>query len=319
MKFKKGLVLNERFYFEIVKPLLRSYDPNLFYSCSLIGYGSDVLGFDDATSMDHNWGPRLQIFLEEADLAQKDALNDYLEMSLPSTFLGFPTSFSEKAEDSTQRMESTKHPPFRHLVEIFGIDAYILSITGKATSDLTNLDWLCIPEQILLETTAGKVFHDGLSKLEPFREFLRYYPIEVRKIKLAALWESISSQEAFLGRCIETSDYIGLKLISAQIVNYLMKICFAITGQYIPYPKWFGKAFKKLGFRKIEQQVTAILKENDFRLVESMVSALYLEIIQLNNRTAGLPKIPNRIKNYHGRPYQVIMADQISDRFVNSL
>lgn len=69
-EFLPGLELNERYFFEVVKPLLDDHYPGLRYSAALIGYGSDVLGFDTEQSMDHNWGPRLQLFLTEQDVAE---------------------------------------------------------------------------------------------------------------------------------------------------------------------------------------------------------------------------------------------------------
>lgn len=54
--FVNGLVLNQLFYEQIVAPLLELHFPDLKYSAALIGWGSDVLGYDDFQSTDHNWG-----------------------------------------------------------------------------------------------------------------------------------------------------------------------------------------------------------------------------------------------------------------------
>ena len=66
-KFIKGLELSELFYKEAVKPILDNNFPELTYSAALLGNGSDVLGFDTPQSMDHDWGPRLMLFLTQAD------------------------------------------------------------------------------------------------------------------------------------------------------------------------------------------------------------------------------------------------------------
>ena len=58
MKFIKGLELCEGFFFDIAKPILDKHFQSLPYSAGLIGYGSDVLGYDDEVSTDHMWGPR---------------------------------------------------------------------------------------------------------------------------------------------------------------------------------------------------------------------------------------------------------------------
>jgi hypothetical protein len=57
-KFMKGLDLCEAFFNEIAQPILSTNFPFLRYSAGVIGYGSDVIGFDDAMSTDHMWGLR---------------------------------------------------------------------------------------------------------------------------------------------------------------------------------------------------------------------------------------------------------------------
>ena len=60
----KGLALNKRFYEKIVKPIIEK-NFNVPYACGLLGPGSQVLGIDDLTSRDHNWGLRLFLFIRE--------------------------------------------------------------------------------------------------------------------------------------------------------------------------------------------------------------------------------------------------------------
>jgi hypothetical protein len=67
--FITGLELNQHFNIEVVRPLLAERFPDLAYSAALIGYGSDVLGYDTPLSTDHEWGPRLLLFLEEGEAA----------------------------------------------------------------------------------------------------------------------------------------------------------------------------------------------------------------------------------------------------------
>lgn len=44
---------------------------SLPYSAAFMGYGSTVLGVDNKTSMDHNWGPRCIIFLSNDNIKYK--------------------------------------------------------------------------------------------------------------------------------------------------------------------------------------------------------------------------------------------------------
>lgn len=94
-EFISGLQLNESFYEEAVKPILEENFRGLRYSAALIGYGSDVLGFDTEISTDHEWGPRLLLFLSPEDYEQhKIEIDRILSKKLPYTFKGFSTNFS---------------------------------------------------------------------------------------------------------------------------------------------------------------------------------------------------------------------------------
>lgn len=93
--FIKGMDLCESFFLEIVVPLLRQHYPNLVYSAGLIGYGSDVLGYDDFTSTDHMWGPRFYLFLREADLSLQKDLAMLFAAGFPYEYRGHSVNLSE--------------------------------------------------------------------------------------------------------------------------------------------------------------------------------------------------------------------------------
>ncbi|HEU0299458.1 MAG TPA: hypothetical protein VFR37_08395, partial [Longimicrobium sp.] len=62
-EFIPGLELSRLFFVEAVRPLLDAAFPGLRYAAGLLGSGSDVLGFDTEMSRDHDWGPRVDLFL----------------------------------------------------------------------------------------------------------------------------------------------------------------------------------------------------------------------------------------------------------------
>jgi len=62
-KFISGLKLSGLFYTEAAKPILENLFPQISYSAALLGWGSEVLGYDDIQSSDHHWGPRFLLFL----------------------------------------------------------------------------------------------------------------------------------------------------------------------------------------------------------------------------------------------------------------
>jgi hypothetical protein len=311
LTFIPGLELNRQYYAKVVAPLLEQFDPALSYSAGLIGYGSDVFSFDNATSMDHNWGPRGQIFLRGKDADRIKGLWNFLAHNLPVEFLGFPTNFTDKRIDGTQSMVPAASGSVNHLIEIYDIDRYFTDLFHKDIKDLTPIDWLRIPEQKLLEVTAGEVFHDGLNKLNPAREILRYYPAEIRLAKLAAYWNCISNEEAFVGRAVELSDLLGVKLVASRLVNILLKICFVLKERYLPYSKWFTHGFEQLGLPQIKQAALEILTENEPEVIEQKLAGLYTQVLSLQNECPGIPQIETGITTYYNRPYRVIMAEKI--------
>jgi hypothetical protein len=56
---RSGLELARGHYHDAVAPLVG----DRVHSAALLGWGSDVLGFDTERSTDHGWGPRLQVFV----------------------------------------------------------------------------------------------------------------------------------------------------------------------------------------------------------------------------------------------------------------
>ena len=66
----QGLELSRRFYFEAVRPILERDFPEVEYAAALIGHGSEILGFDDERSRDHEWGPRVQLFTRDLGSAE---------------------------------------------------------------------------------------------------------------------------------------------------------------------------------------------------------------------------------------------------------
>lgn len=317
--FIKGLELNKGFYADIVKPLLDEKYPNLDYTAALLGYGSDVLGFDTETSMDHNWGPRIQLFVDDKNIIPE--LNNYFSFQLPSLYKNFPVNFSKCSYDGTIRMEFTDKKPINHLIETITFEDYLRNrYSIDKTGNFVYEDWLNFTDQELIEITSGLVFHDGLKKVNKAREELRFYPLDICKLRMAVLWNYIGNKEAFIGRSIALNDYIGLKINANRIINYLIKILFYLENKYIPYSKWFGYSFKQLNaYKEFSDIIISLLKEKDPERVEDKICILYEKVIEKHNRNKELPYIKNKTKYFFNRPYKVIFSENIVDEIVNSI
>ena len=100
--FIEGLELSELFTEEAVVPILEAHFPNMAYSAARLGHGSDVLGFDTPRSTDHDWGPKLMLFLSEAghETCQRQ-IDQVLRQELPSEIHGYSANFGRQEDDTT--------------------------------------------------------------------------------------------------------------------------------------------------------------------------------------------------------------------------
>ena len=97
--FIPGLRLSELFYAEAARPILETLFPQISHSAALLGWGSEVLGYDDIQSSDHHWGPRFLLFLSpEHHQKYKNAIRQALSDNLPHRFRGYSTNFGEPDE-----------------------------------------------------------------------------------------------------------------------------------------------------------------------------------------------------------------------------
>ena len=316
--FVNGLTLNELFYREVVDPLLQAHFPDLQYSAALIGWGSDVLGYDDAQSTDHNWGARFQLFLGERDYEQYHRdIQEILNQHLPAEFHGYPTTFPIVGNED-QRGEGDS---LEHNIEVRTIRQYFSRYLGcDPYAELNAADWLTFAEHKLLAVTSGRVFHDGLAELEAIRQKFRYYPRDVWLYMLAAHWEKLSEQEAFVGRCGYAGDELGSILIAARQVKNLMKLCFLIERKYAPYSKWFGTAFRQLACAKeLHPVFMRVLQAPDWNTRQEFLAQAY-EILARMHNTLGLT-IPLKEKSalYYGRPYLVLGDERFAEELRKSI
>jgi hypothetical protein len=316
--FISGLQLNAHFYHEIVRPLLDSHFPKLAHSAALMGYGSDVLGYDTPMSTDHNWGPRFQLFLQAQEYDQQhDAIDQCLRQHLPHTFLGYPVNFSEPdlADGGVQRMEAGEQPEVRHLIAITTIPAFFERYLGLAPyAELDAIDWLVLGEQKLLETTAGQVYYDGLDELGKLRAKFAYYPHAVWLYRLAAQWMRISQEEAFMGRCGDVGDELGSHIVAARLVRDLMRLAFLLERRYAPYSKWFGTAFARLQCGPtLTPILNRVLDTNPWQARQEPLCEAYVLLANMHNALGVTEPIEPTITDYFNRPYKVIFAGRFTD------
>lgn len=315
--FIKGLELSELFYKDAIKPILAKHFPDLIYSAALIGSGSETLSFDTPQSMDHDWGPRLMLFLGKTDHeTYRDGINQTLRQELPSEIHGYSTNFANH-EDGDTVMTATDSGPINHKVMVLTVQRFFKYVLNfDPTGNIRTVDWVSVPEYRLLMLTTGRLFHDGLGQLEPIRARLRYYPDDVWLYLLAAQWRRIAQEEAFMGRCGQVGDDLGSGLIAARLVRDLMRLCFLMERKYAPFIKWFGSAFAQLDCaRDLAPIFTRVLAANSWEERQTHLTAAYEFVAKIHNALGITEPLTTEVSQFHSRPFLVIHAD----RFVEAI
>ncbi|HEV2373971.1 MAG TPA: DUF4037 domain-containing protein [Streptosporangiaceae bacterium] len=308
VRFIPGLELAGEYYAEVVGPLLDQAYPGLPYSAGLLGWGSEVLGFDSQRSTDHNWGPRLQVFLPAGPGPDPGEVTALLARQLPETFRGYPTVFPSSQDPAAAA---------RHWVEVTHLRPWLQAQLGfDATQPVSTADWLATPTQRLAEVTAGAVFHDGLGELAQVRARLAWYPHDVWRYVLACQWQRIAQEEAFPGRCSEAGDELGSAVVAARLARDLMRLCLLMARHYPPYSKWLGTALAHLPeAAELAPSLHTAVTATDWQAREHHLCQAYEMAATLHNQLGLTPRVAPHTRPFHDRPYQVLDAG----RFVAAL
>ena len=314
--FIPGLQLSEALYREAVALMLAREFPGLTYSAARIGFGSDVLGFDTIRSTDHEWGPRLLLFLSDVDATtHAPAIVERLRFTLPREIRGYPTSFGPTDEEGISVLQARKSGPIEHKVEVTTLSRFLLQQLGIDTAQrIDALDWLTFSEQALLEVTAGALFHDGLGTLEETRDLLAYYPHDIWLYLLAAQWARISQQEPFVGRTGEVGDELGSVLIASNLVKDVMRLGFLMERRYAPYSKWFGSAFSQLSCAaRLTPLIERVLAARSWQDRQERLVYAYQVIAAMHNDLGITELLSTQPSYFHSRPFLIIEAGRFAD------
>ncbi|MBA8794757.1 hypothetical protein FHX74_002376 [Friedmanniella endophytica] len=299
-----GIALSEEFFRTGVQPLLDRGRPDLPYAAALLGRGSEVLGFDDAMSTDHDWTARVTVLLDPDAADQVDGVRSMITEAVPSALGEVPTA-----------------------VEVATLDGYVRAqLALEIDEDWDAFDWLSLPTLRLAALTGGVVHHDEIG-LREVRDRLAWYPRDVWLYLLAAGWWRVHPELNLVGRSGWAGDELGSAVMAGGIVADLMHLAFLIERRHAPYRKWFGTAFSRLEIAgSLGPHLDRAVAATAWTERQEALGEAYTVVAAAFDRLQLVDPLPLETVRMWDRPFTVPWADypslltaEITDPAVRSL
>ncbi|MGW1340585.1 DUF4037 domain-containing protein [Kribbella sp. NPDC002412] len=283
-----GRGLARGYYDDVVGPLLVA--KGLPHAAGRLGGGSDVLGLDDTTSKDHDWGLRLTLLVDES---RRQEVDDYLAAELPETYAGLPTRFPFSGQTDSV-----------HHVEVDSVEGFVTHRLGFDPRDgLSTIDWLSLTGQAVLEVVGGPVFVDHAGDLTAVRDCLQWYPDDVWRYVVACDWIRLAEEMPLMSRAGDRGDDLGSRVIAARLADFAMHLAFMIERRWPPYPKWRGIMFAELPCaREVGDALRKALKADHWRYRQQQLGRA-LDHLLNRQRAIGLPAPGPATVDFWDRPY----------------
>lgn len=240
VKNKNGMELAREFYEQAGRPMLRQKYPEYAgrIAAGLAGEGSECMGFDDAFSVDHDFGPGFCLWLTKEDY---QAIGSRLQadyQALAARWEGAP------ARNLT--------PEGTNRVGVMEIDEFFRRFTGhahapKADSLEDIMTWNAIPTERLAAVVNGQVFEDPLGEFTRRRTEFARYPEPVRLCRLGqALGRMAQAGQYNYPRARKRQDTEMMYACLAEFVSAAQETAYLLDGAYMPFYKWRARGMERL-------------------------------------------------------------------------
>ncbi len=227
----KGLALARQLYEEVVRPVLaEEFAPwEARIAVGLAGPGSECFGFDDEISRDHDFAPRLCLWLTAEDAAE---YGERLQKRYEELTAAIP-GIGDHARDRSG---------------VIPIPEFYRRFTGCPGAPESSLQWLRIADHYLATATNGEVFRDDLGAFTAVRQkLLRGYPLDVMRKKLAArLYVMGQAGQYNYPRCARRGDEVAMTLALDEFLRASLQAIYLLNGRYAPFYKWLYRGAREL-------------------------------------------------------------------------
>jgi len=227
-----GLALAREYYESFGRPMIEEKFPEYAgrIAAGLAGRGSDCLGYDDAASRDHDWGPDFCMWVTDETYEEiGEALRQAYE-ELPDTFRGY---------------RRAAHVNARNRRGVIRISEFYQGLTGADSYE--KIDWRQVSDASLAAAVSGEVFKDEEGIFTAFRNRLQQgYPEEIRYLKLAESAARYAQTAQYnYPRMLERGDKLTAQMMAWDGIKEAMKLQHYIEGKYPPHDKWLYRSLQE--------------------------------------------------------------------------
>ena len=251
----KGLELSRGYYNDICRPAIEEHFKKHINKMAfgLVGDGSECYGFDDEISQDHDFGPRIMVWLSTDDYRQFGTELHKFILNLPKNYMGYESVNKSQYGDEREG--------------VFSITDFFKKITGLDHLPESLIEWMRIPEVNLSIATNGEVFSDISGKFSNYRALLLAgYPEDVRlKMIAARCMKAAQSGQYNFPRCIKRKEFTAAQVALAEFINTICSLIYLLNNRYKPFYKWMHRGLNDLSLlgKEISPLLNSISLSND--------------------------------------------------------
>lgn len=229
-----GLALCRQYFETYQHQLLKGfeeYEPQMAFG--LVGDGSECLGFDDASSHDHDFGPGFCVFL-------KRELYDKIGQQLAEAYAKLPAEFLGYKRNVTRQGEKR--------IGVICIEDFYAGYIGCEDVPQTDTEWLYATPDRFRAATSGEVFVDHLGEFTRIRNgLLQYYPEPMRRKMLAGELAMMAQTGQYnYERMLRRGEKVTTQLILAKYMEHTMNAVYLLNRVYAPFYKWTHRGMQNL-------------------------------------------------------------------------
>ncbi len=229
-----GMEICRKFYEEYGRAMIHEKFPEYEnqMAVGLVGEGSEVFGYDDVFSRDHDFGPGFCIWLpKELYKAMGDKVQEAYDQ-LPDTFMGIRRTTTEMGKGR---------------VGVWRMGDFFEEYTGHRTAPELAAEWVEIDDYKLATVTNGEIWRDDLGEFTKRRQGFLAQPPEAYRVKLARMISSMAQMgQANYARSMARKDYVTAQICISKYMEDTLHCIFLLNDAYAPYYKWLLTGSKSL-------------------------------------------------------------------------